>query len=74
MVVVIRIDEQWPFVIVCKEGSVIHLIKVRVNQPAVVVIAAACVDVLERRKKERSQKGKARLYGRDTTHPAIDCS
>ena len=74
MVVVIGVDEPRPFALVCGAGSVIHPIKVRVNQPGVVVIAAAGVDVLERREKERSQKRKARFYRRDTTHSAIDCS
>lgn len=75
MVVVISVDELRPLVIVCGAGSVIHLIKVSVNQPAMVVIGSATrVDVLEGRKKKRQQHPEARLYGRDTTHSVIDCT
>lgn len=75
MVVVIGVGELRPFPIGCGAGSVIHLIKVSVNQPAMVVIGSAtCVDVLEGRKKEREQHPEARLYRGDTTHSVIDCT
>jgi hypothetical protein len=75
MVVVIGGGELWPCLIACGAGSLIHLIKVRMNQPDMVVIGSAtCVDVLEGREKEREQHPEARLYGRDTTHSVIDCT
>ena len=62
MVVVIGVDEMRTFANACGPGSVIHPIKVRVNQPAMVVIgSAAGVDVLEGSKKKRQQHPEARL-------------
>jgi len=62
MVVVIGVHELRPLLIGCRAGDVIHLIKVRVNQPGMVVIGSApCVDVLEGRKKKRQQHPEARL-------------
>jgi hypothetical protein len=51
MVVVIGVYELWPLLIAYRAGKVMDLIKVGVNQPMVMIGTAACVDVLEGRKK-----------------------
>ena len=62
MVVVIAVHELWPVLTACRVGSVMHLIKVGVNQPAIVVIvSSASMDVLEGREKERYQECQARF-------------
>lgn len=74
MVIVIGVHELWPLLIACRAGNVIHLIKVRVNQPMVVIRSVTCVDVLEGRKKKCQQHPEARFYGHDATHSVIDCT
>jgi len=73
VVVIIGAGELRAVLIAFREGGTRQLEKVSVNQPAMIVIAAG-VDVLEGREKERHQERKARFYGRNATHPAIDCS
>ena len=52
MVILIGVHELRPLLIGCRMGNAMRLIKVRVNQPTMVVIGSyACVNVLEGRKK-----------------------
>jgi len=74
VVIVVGVHELWPLLVAWLGGRTIHLIKVSVNQPMVVIGTAACMDVLEGRKEKRQQHPEARLYGRDTTHSVIDCT
>jgi hypothetical protein len=74
VVIVIGVHELRSLVIARRAGNMMHLVKVRVNQPMVVIGSATCVDMLEGRKEKRQQHPQTRLYGRDTTHPVIDCS